>query len=41
MASRFEKGVSLNTEEVRGQPTTRGTAGPSAPNDKDKGSKYW
>ena len=37
LAARLEKGVSLNAEEVRGQPTTCGTAGPSAPNYKDKG----
>jgi telomeric repeat-binding factor 2 len=37
LAARMEKAVSLNAEEVRGQPTTCGTAGPSAPNYKDKG----
>jgi telomeric repeat-binding factor 2 len=31
LAARLEKGVSLNAEEVRGQPITCGTAGPSAP----------
>ncbi|KAG0543229.1 hypothetical protein BDA96_02G172100 [Sorghum bicolor] len=37
LAARTEKSVSLDAEEARGQPTTCGTAGPSAPNDKGKG----
>lgn len=37
LAARMEKGVSLKAEEVRGQRTTCGTAGPCALNDKDRG----
>lgn len=37
LAARMEKGVSLKAEEVRGQRTTCGTAGPCALKDKDRG----
>ncbi|XP_066388916.1 uncharacterized protein [Miscanthus floridulus] len=37
LAARMDKGVSLNAEEVGGQPTTCGAAGPSTLNDKDHG----
>ena len=37
LAGRMDKGVSLNAEEVGGQPTTCGAAGPSTLNDKDHG----
>lgn len=37
LAVRMDKGVNLDAEEVRGQPTTSSTAGSSSLNDKDKG----
>ncbi|XP_062228245.1 uncharacterized protein LOC133926355 isoform X2 [Phragmites australis] len=37
LATRMDKAVNLNAEEVSGQPATCGTAGPSALNDRDKG----
>jgi telomeric repeat-binding factor 2 len=37
LAARMDKRVSLNAEEVGGQPTTCGVAGPSTLNDKDHG----
>ncbi|EER93019.2 uncharacterized protein LOC8081546 [Sorghum bicolor] len=37
LAARMDKGVSLNAEELGGQPTACGAAGPSTLNDKDHG----
>ncbi|KAJ1258290.1 hypothetical protein BS78_10G064100 [Paspalum vaginatum] len=37
LASRMDKSVSLNAEEVSGQPATSGIAGPSTLNGKDRG----